>query len=43
VSHRRRRGIRQTWLHTMAGVRNKAGDLLQARIAFLTAEEDAAA
>ena len=33
----------QTWLHTIAGVQNKAGDMLQERIGFLTAEDEAAA
>ena len=33
----------QAWLHTIAGVQNKAGDMLQERIGFLTAEDEAAA
>jgi len=36
-------GMRQTWLHTIAGVQNKAGDMLQAQIAELTGEDQAAA
>ncbi len=36
-------GMRQAWLHTIAGVQNKAGDMLQERIGFLTAEDEAAA
>ena len=33
----------QAWLHTIAGVQNKAGDMLQAQIAELTGEDQAAA
>ena len=36
-------GMRQAWLHPIAGVQNKAGDMLQARIAGLTGEGQAAA
>jgi hypothetical protein len=35
--------MRRTWLHTIAGVRNRAVDMLQARIGFLAAEDEAAA
>lgn len=33
----------QAWLHTIAGVQNKAGDMLQEPVAALTAEDEAAA
>jgi hypothetical protein len=36
-------GICQAWLQIVAGARNKPGEMIQARIAALTGEDQAAA